>query len=211
MNSSEFLRRPELADLRESDAAPTPRLFEERTEFERLERRPVREISPEQAFKNGLAEGESIGREAALKELAPVADELRAVASSMAQVREQRLEELETELLRIATEIARHILRGELQQPGDVVVRLAHTCICEARDEGSAVLRHHPGDLELIRVHLSELEAELTEAAIRTEPDPAIERGCVVVETPNRCYEGRPERILDAALEQLAGTTVEEQ
>ena len=202
MSSSELLHRPELVDLNESDAAATPQPFEERTEFERIEPGPVREITPEQAYKNGLHEGERIGREAAHKELQPILGELQAVAVSMARVREQRLEELEGELLGVSSEIARRILRGELQQPGDVVVRMARTCIQEIRDE-SGVLRVNPQDLELIRVHLAELEAELAETSIRTQSDPSIARGCVLLETPTRCYEGRPERILDAALQQL--------
>ncbi len=203
MSSSEFLHRPELVDLNESDAAATPQPFEERTEFERIEPGPAREITPEQAYKNGFQEGERIGREAAHKELEPVLGELQAVAASMARVREQRLEELEGELLGISSEIARRILRGELQQPGDAVVRMAHTCIQEIRDEGGGVLRVNPQDLELIRVHLAELEAELAESSIRAQADPSIARGCVLLETPTRCYEGRPERILDAALQQL--------
>ncbi len=210
MSSSEFLRRPQLVDLNEFDDAPTPQSFEECVEFERVEVQPAREITPEQAYKNGIAEGERIGREATVKELAPVLDELNALASSMARVREQRLEEVEGELLGIATEIARRILRGELRQPGDAVVRMARACFLEMRDEGNAVLRVHPEDLELIRVHLVELEAELADVSIRAEPDASIERGCVVLETPTHSYEGRPERILDAALQQLAGTVEEE-
>ncbi len=203
MSSSEFLRRPELVDLNESDAVPTPQAFEERMEFERIEPGPAREITPEQAYKNGLHEGEQIGREAAHKELQPVLAELQAVATAMARVREQRLEELEGELLGISSEIARRILRGELQQPGDVVVRMARTCIQEIRDEGGAVLRVNPRDLELIRVHLAELETELAETSIRAEADPSVTRGCVLLETPTHCYDGRPERILDAALQKL--------
>ncbi len=203
MSSSEFLRRPELVDLNESHAAPTPRPFEECTEFERIEPRSAREITPEQAYKSGLHEGERIGREATHKELEPILAELQAVATAMARVREQRLEELEGELLGISSEIARRILRGELQQPGDVVVRMARTCIQEIRDEGGAVLRVNPRDLELIRIHLAELEAELAETSIRAEADPSVALGCVVLETPTHCYEGRPERILDAALQKL--------
>ena len=203
MSSSEFLRRPELVDLHESDAAPAPQTFEEHTEFERLEPGPAREITPEQAYKSGLHEGERIGREAAHKELQPILGELQAVTASMARVREQRLDDLEGELLAISSEIARRILRGELQQPGDTVVRMARTCIEEIRDEGGAVLRVNPQDLELIRIHLAELESELAETSIQTQADPSVARGCVLLETPTRCYEGRPERILDAALQKL--------
>ena len=47
------------------------------------------------------------------------------------------------------------------------------------------------------------LEAELAETSIRAEADPSVARGCVVLETPTHCYDGRPERILDAALHKL--------
>lgn len=210
MSSSDFLRRLELVDLNTSDAEPPPREFEERHEFERIERGPVREISPEQAFKNGVAQGEQIGREAALKELVPVIDAFHSMAASMAAVRSQRLDELESDLVDVASEIARRILRGELQQQGDVVVRLARACLDEARGEGDGVLHVNPRELELVRIHVAELEAELADAAIRVEPDAAIEPGCVVLETPRRCYEGRPERMLDAAREQLQDASGED-
>ena len=111
----------------------------------------------------------------------------------------KRLEAAESDLLDVATEVARRVLRGELEQSEDVVLRLARSCIEEAKSEGALVLRVSPGDLERVRAHLPDLEAELADGEIRLQGDPAIARGCVVLETARGCYDGRPDRILDDA------------
>jgi len=199
MSSSERVapaRLPRLA----TDALPVRRdEFTSSGSFTRAAPSKAPPLSAEEAYQNGLVEGERRGREATMKELEPARQELQALERSLAFARRERIEQAERELTDVAVEIARRILRGELAQGSDVVVRLARSCIEAAREEGGVLTLHvAPPDLDLIRTHLPELEVDLADCSLRVVPDAAIARGSLVLETARRCYDGRPERILDA-------------
>jgi flagellar biosynthesis/type III secretory pathway protein FliH len=200
---AEYTAKPTLPDVRREIPPGRQPGFEEGHSFERVGAGIEGFVSPEEAYQEGLTEGERRGREAASKELSPVVEELRAAARAMAEVRAQRLESAENELLEVATEIARRILHGELQQSHDVALRMARACIQEANDEGVLVLQVSPSDAALIRTHVPDLETDLADASIRIAVDPRISAGGVVLDTPTRSYEGRPQRLLDAAVRQL--------
>jgi len=210
MSSSEFLQRPELVDLLKGTPPARGVAFTEQAEFDRIDRSPMFDTTPEEAHREGLAEGERRGREQALKELEPVVEELRSCALALADVRRQRLTELEGELVEIARQIAQRILRGELHQDGDTVLHMAHACLMEAAEPGAQVLRVSPGDLELVRTHAAELEAELCDATVVIQADAAVAPGCAILETATRVFDGRPERMLEAASRALAEREQEE-
>jgi flagellar biosynthesis/type III secretory pathway protein FliH len=192
-------RQPELLDLRAKLPASPARGFVEQAQFERLSTAPPRTPSRDEIFQSGVAEGERLGRSAAMKELEPVIAELREIGRALAGVREQRLAAVEAELIEVATELARRILHGELAQPRDAVVRMARACVEEAADEGALVLRAAAADVELLRTHAAELAHDLAEGSITIQADPALEAGGVVLESRTRCYDGRPARVLNAA------------
>jgi flagellar biosynthesis/type III secretory pathway protein FliH len=199
MSSSSYVRRPELFDLRRG-APPLPTgQFSEQVGFEKLADGAARELTPDEAYRNGLAEGEQLGRAATLKEITPVLDELRAFARGLAIVREQRLMDAEAELLGVAAEIARRILRAELEHAGEAAGRIARACIEEAALERPLRLRANPADLECVRRYVAELELDLADGGIALEADASLPRGGVVLHTPVRAYDGRPERLLGAA------------
>ena len=204
MSSSERVERPRLPRLA-VEALPVRRdEFSAGAGFPRAASGKTPPLSAEEAYQNGLVEGERRGREAAQKEIEPARQELQALARSLAVARRERIEQAERELTDIAIQIARQILRGELQQSGDVVLRMARSCIEAARHEGDVLtLRVAPADLDLIRTHLPELEVDLADCSLRARPDASIPRGSVVLETKQRCYEGRPERILDATAQSV--------
>ena len=198
-SDSNYIRRPELTDLAKGDPPRREQDFRTAVDFETLESPVARELTQDEAYRNGLAEGEQLGREAALKELRPVLEEFQAVAQSMTRIRAQRLRDAEAEFVQVATELARRILRAELAQNADAVTQLAQACIAEAADEGPLTLRAATEDVERIRAYFAELELDLAEDGVVLVADAALEPGSVVLETPLRAYDGRPERILAAA------------
>lgn len=204
MSSSDHFPRLTLIDLQEQVPGNATEDFTEQAEFPRLTSSREQSRSPEEAHRAGLEEGEQRGRAAALEELEPVLEELRSLSRSMIQIREERLNDAESELVEVATEICRRILHGELTQADDVVLRMARACVEEAKAEESLVLRVAPADMELLRTHLPELELDLAEGTVQLLPDPSMTPGAVTLETPLRCYDGRPQRILQRAREQLA-------
>jgi flagellar biosynthesis/type III secretory pathway protein FliH len=200
MSSSDRIERLRLIDFSKQKAEARRNAFVPCTSFEHLRQETPAQPTAEESYQRGLAEGEQRGRAAALKELTPALDALRDIAQSLAAVRAERLGAAEQDLLDVATEIARRILHGELQQGGDVVLRMARACIEEARgSEGPLTLRVAAADLEVLRAHIAELQVDLADHQLRIVPDPRVERGGVVLETVGRCYEGRPQRVLAAA------------
>ncbi len=203
MSSSEHFRRATFADLQQEAPAPPREEFSEQKDFPRLEPTVQRELTPDEAHRNGLAEGEEQGRAAAMKELEPVLAELRALTQSMTAVRQERLEAAESDLVQLAVEITRRILRGELAQSEDVVLQMARACIEEAQGEAPLILHVAPDDVEMLRTRLPELELDLADAAVQVQADSSLEPGSVVLETPLRCYDGRPQRLLRQAEQRL--------
>jgi flagellar biosynthesis/type III secretory pathway protein FliH len=198
-SSANLVRRPELVDLQRQQPVVVPGTFDEQLEFEQQASGGARELTPEEAWRNGLAEGERLGREAMRKEITPVLDELRAFARALAIVREQRMLDAEAELIDVATAIARNILHAELESNSEVVGRLARVCIEEAAGESPLLLRTAPADLECVQRWVSELPLDLADGGIQMEADPQLARGAVVLLTPTRAYDSRPERLLGDA------------
>ena len=205
MSSSEYFRRAAFVDLQQDVPGPSPQDFSEQTEFPRLARTAQIELTPDEAHRDGLTEGEARGRAATLKELEPVLAELRSVTQSMIAVRQERLDAVESDLVQLATELAKRILRGELAQGEDAVLQMARACIEEAKGESPLILRVAPGDIEILRAHLPELELDLADTSVQLRADALLEPGSIVLETALRCYDGRPERLLRQA-EQRLGT-----
>ena len=204
MSSSDRLQRPRLMHLGREKPPARQDEFEQRSQFEQLRSVGNAALSTEEIFQNGLVEGEQRGRQAALKELEPVLEEFRAMARALACARKERIEQAQRELTDLGIEIARRILHGELQQPGDVAVRMARVCIEAAQGaEGVLTLHVAPADLELIRTHLPELEVELEDCTLRVVGAGGLPAGHVLLETSQRCYEGRPEQLLEAAATRL--------
>ena len=203
MSSSEYFRRASFVDLEQEIPASPREDFTEQTDFPRLARTAQLELTPDEAYRNGLTEGEERGRTAAIKELEPVLAELRTLAVSMSAVRAERLNAAEGDLIQVATEITKRILRGELAQSEDVVLRMARACIEEAQGEAPLILHVAPDDVEMLRTRLPELELDLADAAVQVQADSSLEPGSVVLETPLRCYDGRPQRLLRQAEQRL--------
>ncbi len=198
MSSSDRLKRPNLVHLGRETPPVRKTAFRSQASFERIESARGALVDPDEAFKNGVIEGEQRGRAAALKELEPVLEEFRALTRALSLARAERIAQAERELTQIASEIASRILHGELSQGGDVAVRMARACIAEAQElEGTLTLHVSAGDLDLIRTHLPELQVDLVDCPIQIAADPSLDAGEVVLETARRCYDGRPGRLVE--------------
>lgn len=197
MSSSELLKRPAWIDLQRETPPGKVDDFVETSDFETVARTSQILQAPDEAFRNGLIEGEQRGRAAAHKELEPVVAELRELGRALASLRADRLHALEGELIEIACELARRILHAELREPHDAVVRLARVCLEEAAGESGLVLRVSPVELDLVRTHAAELELDLADGGVSIQADASLQPGNVVLETATRCIDGRPDRILD--------------
>ncbi len=147
MSSSDSTGPIQLIDLQREALPETRDDFVEQTQFDRVDTAPAAGPSLDDAYKAGVAEGEQLGRAAALKEMQPVIARFEELIKALGHIRERRLEETERELTDLGVEIARRVLHGELQTGNDAVVRLARACIQEAKEEGTLTLRANPDDV----------------------------------------------------------------
>jgi flagellar biosynthesis/type III secretory pathway protein FliH len=205
MSSSRILEPPRLPDLSRETAQSRTAAFVATPRLEVVQSSHAPSLSADEAYAKGLADGEVRGRAEAERRLAPMLESLTAVGRSMLVARREVLTQAEHDLIVVATALARAVLLAEIRMPSDLVLRQAQRCIeSAAADQGVLRLHVSPADLELARTHVPVLETQLGAASLVLVEDAHIPPGGVVLETRDRCYEGRPERLLDSAFARIA-------
>ncbi|MBI5924060.1 MAG: hypothetical protein HY836_00505 [Aquabacterium sp.] len=143
--------------------------------------REARQTGYQDGYRNGLAALESYKQTQAAQMAAYMSDQVGALASDF----HHRLESLEQQLAGriagVALELARQVVRSELQQNPEVVVDVAEqaltTLLASARQ---IVLRLNPDDHGLAQAQLTEV---LAARGARMVPDASITRGGCIVES----------------------------
>jgi flagellar assembly protein FliH len=165
---------PTVADIEASDQAPTVE------EAEQL------------GYERGVCEGEARGRADGEKEglekgrqsVLPVIDALGSLIEDLTLIREKTLQQLESEIVALATGVARKIVGRELAVRPELVATVVRQALNQLESAGSICIKLNPDDIAL----LNELKADLfaggsEPAAIAFKGDPSIERGGCVIET----------------------------
>jgi len=147
--------------------------------------------------RSAASRGEAEGREAAAAVL---------VAAEAARTRLET--EAELDIARLALQIARKVVAGELTQSEAALGRIVAQALQSARLGRAVVVRIHPDAAP----GLQERFPELLAAAGRSEglvlrPDPALARGDCVVESELGTIDARLETQLAAIERALIGTT----
>lgn len=143
--------------------------------------REARQTGYQDGYRNGLAALESYKQTQAAQMAAYMSDQVGVLASDF----HHRLESLEQQLAGriagVALELARQVVRSELQQNPEVVVEVAEqaltTLLASARQ---IVLRLNPDDHGLAQAQLTEV---LAARGARMVPDASITRGGCIVES----------------------------
>ncbi|MDW8467981.1 MAG: flagellar assembly protein FliH [Burkholderiales bacterium] len=126
-----------------------------------------------EAEQAGFAAGHAAGLAAARAEV----ERLRALFGSADRALALFEERLAGELLDLAIEIARQVIRGEIATRRETVLAPAREALAMLAQEARAVEIHvHPADAELLRQHLAD---ELARGGWRVLEDPRIEPGGV--------------------------------
>ncbi|MCX7961774.1 MAG: flagellar assembly protein FliH [Burkholderiales bacterium] len=126
-----------------------------------------------EAEQAGFAAGHAAGLAAARAE----AERLGALFGAAERALALFEERLAGELLDLAIEIARQVIRSEIATRRETVLAAAREALAMLAQEARAVQIHvHPADAELLRQHLAD---ELARGAWRVLEDPRIEPGGV--------------------------------
>jgi flagellar assembly protein FliH len=119
------------ANLREADASAAAILREAERQAENV-RQQAEEAGYAAGYSAGLAQGETEAREAVLAEKAEAVEEIKALAAAMRAAREEVVVREEGDLIRIAMEAARKIMRQQCRVDGSAVSKMLEDIVRES-------------------------------------------------------------------------------
>jgi flagellar assembly protein FliH len=141
----------------------------------------ARQSGYQDGYRNGLAALESYKQTQTAQMAAFMSDQVGTVVREL----HHRLEALEQQLAgrvaRVALELARQVVRAEIQQNPEHVLEVAEQALSALLSSArQIVLRLHPEDLHLVQAQLTEV---LSARGVRLLPDVGLTRGGCVVES----------------------------
>lgn len=177
--------RQENASPEEAPAAPSPDMLEE-----------LRQQAYAEGFEHGRLAGAQETKdalEAPLKQQGREQAQRLSTLMNQAQNQFGQLEDLLAEqVLALACDLARQVVRRELAQPLEPLKAVVHEALALAVQDGRpATLRLHPSDLALLQ---AELAAPMAEQNIRLMADGQLTPGGCVVESAQGAVDGTVEK-----------------
>lgn len=115
--------------------------------------------------------------------------------------RDQRLAQETERLAGLAVVLAERVVGESLRVAPELIERLAHTAIAEARGAQSLAIDAHPDDVDALQRSLAGAGAGNTSPAITVRPRADLERGSLMLHTQLGTLDAR----LRPQLERLAG------
>lgn len=160
--------------IAEAQAQADLLLASARAEAERL-----KEAARQEGYQQGFAQGDSEGRAQWQAQVQAIAAE----AQALVERRRAWLQEVESDVLRLALITAERILHREARER-EALASLIHGVLSQLADEAIVRIRVHPADAPSLADTLGNPEIEI-------KPDPAIGLGGAVFETPTGRVDAR--------------------
>lgn len=172
---------PEKEEEKEEEppAPPQPdRTAEFEARFAAMQAEAERAIR--EAREAGRREGEFATRSAMQADVARAVEELGSTVRQLSELRPKLRLEAEADLVRLALEIARRVIRRELTADPEAITGLARTALERLRLQETVSVRMHPQFQEAVRQFLAHAPGA---AHIEVIGDPTMDRGAIVFET----------------------------
>jgi len=128
----------------------------------------------------GMRDGEITGRNRAAAELKQSLDRLAQSLQELAGLRARLRHEAEADLVRLALEIARRVVRRELAVDPDALRGLVTAAIEKLRGQDISRVKVHPSHAALLASCLKQTSGGI---AVEVVPDPSREPGSIIFET----------------------------
>lgn len=158
----------------------------------------------ELAWKEGFEQGYAEGLRRAKGEVEEVLSRLREVLSELEGIRERVLSRCEKDLLGLSLEIAKKVIRRELEVDKSGLLELVRESIRKVTEADLIKVHLSPEDFEFIRTHKGELLKEFNGTAkLLLYPDPKVEPGGCFVETDFAEVDARLSTQLEEILKAL--------
>lgn len=157
----------------------------------------------DEGFKAGAAEGKKYGGEEAKKEVMAhfsfledltqeTQKEMQRILRSASQEKEEVLKKAEPQLVSLSLEIAKKIVRQEIQLNPTVVLSIARDALQKVLSRSQVNIKANPKDTEILKQYESELRAMLSHvSAFQITEDANIGAGSVVIETESGKVDAR--------------------
>lgn len=150
----------------------------------------------EAAYDRGVADGKLAATQELRANLDQLTAVLRGVADELRTTKATCAREMEEQVFVLAMAVARQIIRREVDTDSSVVAEMVRGAMDAVSWEGPITVRLHPDDHVDVSRHFDELDPGARPPAVDWEPDPAVDRGGFLVETPHRLVDGRLETVL---------------
>lgn len=137
------------------------------------------------------ADGYAAGEAAAHERTSEMIETIKSLVVSTREARRALITSAESEILRLAVEIAERILLHEVERNSASVVELAREAVARLVERETVTIRVHPGDLEQIRKHRDEFLDVGDIQQLRIVEDQRVDRGGVMVETDGGTIDAR--------------------
>lgn len=161
---------------RAAERAPHPGAWE--TRLAELEHQHSRQVA--EAHRRGFQEGEASSRAQAQAAIQPAIERLARTVEELAALRPHLRRDAEANLLKLAVEIARRVLRRELTADAEALRGVIQVALERLQSQEICRARVHPEQEAVLRRCLGQPG---TARNIEILPDAALERGALIFET----------------------------
>ena len=156
----------------------------------------VSEIEKE-AYEKGFAEGQKAGSEVGEKMAEATLQQYAASLNALNSLRSELFATSEREIIRLALEIARKIIKREVAIDEELILALVKVALARVADQALITVRVNPKDHHAIeRHHAATPETAALSESVKLVEDPLIARGGCIIETESGTIDARIEEQL---------------
>lgn len=173
-------------NLKEAEKEREKILDEARKEAERIIKEAYAESEriKKEAYDRGFSQGLEDGFNSGKQEISILASRLREMTSYIANKRMEIINKSEREVVELALEIVRKVLKEIRENERDVVIRQIRYALSKLTGSTRFIIRVNPADLEVASQHKEEFFKMVEEGGdIKVLEDPFVEKGGCVIET----------------------------
>jgi flagellar assembly protein FliH len=150
-----------------------------------------------QAYERGFSEGEKAGKEVGEKSLEAILKQYARGLDELNNLRKEIFTTSEREVLRLALEIARKVIRREVSVDEELILTLVKVALNRLSEQTIITVRMNPRDYQSIqRHHAAHSSAGTLSEGIKLLEDPSISRGGCLIETESGIIDARIEEQL---------------
>jgi len=177
--------------------APKLRTAEEQAELVvRQAKMDAAEIE-KQAYERGFIEGEKAGKEVGEKTLEALLKQYAKRLEELNALRKEIFATSEREVLRLALEIARKVIRREASVDEELILTLVKVALNRLAEQAVMTVRVNPRDYQSIQRHQAAYPSSSSlNEGVKLIEDPSISRGGCLIETESGVIDARIEEQL---------------